>query len=332
MPESVPCSGCAGERFETIYEDCEDLWVFVPGAFPVVRCEACGLVQTNPRPTASELKAYYPDEYQPGGSPPPDNPMGSSAPIRWLRWLAALPYRLRWRQGFVSGLEPGRALDIGAGNGTRLSNLDAGGWEPWLMEPRQELARKTSESLGIPGDRTIVAYAEDADLPEEHFDLIVMDHVVEHLSDPPAVFNSIAGWLKPGGRRRITCPNYGSLESRLLGRWWMGLDMPRHLFHFGTDTLSRMAAEAGLVVEDLRPQYGVLLTSSVVLRRGSKQRTRGPLSFRAVGVLERAATFGAELIVTAAQPFGYMPMMEVVFVKPEVVPQRLAPSSEAIHS
>lgn len=332
MPETVPCPGCAGGLFATIYEDCEDLWVFVPGAFPVVRCEDCGLVQTNPRPTASELKAYYPDEYQPGGSPPPNSPMGSSAPIRWLRWLAALPYRVRWRQEFVSGLEPGRALDIGAGNGNRLAQLRSRGWESWLMEPRREIAQETSEAIGIPAAQTVVAYAEDADLPEGHFDLIVMDHVVEHLSDPRAVLESIAGWLKPGGRLLITCPNYGSLESRLLGRWWMGLDMPRHLFHFSTGTLSRMAAEAGLVVEDLRPQYGVLLTSSVVLRRGSLRRAQETRSFRPLEVLERLVTFGAELIVTTLQPFGYMPMMEVTFLKPEGGDQLRSASSAAIHS
>lgn len=332
MPETVPCAGCNGVRFETVHEDCPDLWLAVPGRFPVVRCHDCGLVQTNPRPTASELEAYYPEEYRPGGSPPPDRPMGSSAPIRWLRRLAALPYRVRWRQEFVSGLEPGRVLDIGAGNGNRLARLQAGGWEPWLMEPRHEVARETSETLGIPADRAVVAYAEDADLPEEHFDLVVMDHVVEHLSNPRAVFDSIADYLKPGGRLLITCPNYGSLESRLLGRWWMGLDMPRHLFHFGTDTLSRMAAQSGLVVEDLRPQYGVLLTSSVVLRRASEQRTPGPRSFRPLRVLERVTTFGAELVVTAAQPFGYMPMMEVTFVKSEEGAQLRSASSAGTKS
>ncbi|MEX1218804.1 MAG: class I SAM-dependent methyltransferase [Solirubrobacterales bacterium] len=332
MPETVPCPGCSGARFETIHEDCPDLWLAVPGTFPVVSCRECGLVQTNPRPTASELKAYYPDEYQPGGSPPPNNPMGSSAPIRWFRKLAALPYRLKWRWEFVSGLEPGRALDVGAGNGIRLARLSAGGWEPWLMEPRRDLARKTSEALGIPADHAVVAYAEDAELPEEHFDLIIMDHVVEHLSDPRAVFDSIASWLKPGGRLLITCPNYGSLESRLLGRWWMGLDMPRHLLHFGTKTLSRMAAEAGLEVEDLRPQYGVLMTSSMVLRRASERGVGEARSFGVLAPFERVITFGAELVVTAAQPFGYMPMMEVTFVKPEGEPYRRSASSASIQA
>lgn len=256
--------------------------------------------------------------------------MGGSAPVRWLRRLAALPYRAKWRQEFVSGLEPGRVLDIGAGNGNRLSQLAASGWEPWMMEPRPEVARETSEALGIPADRAVVAFAEDAELPEDHFDLIVMDHVVEHLADPAAVFDSIASWLKPGGRLLITCPNYGSLESRLMGRWWMGLDMPRHLYHFSVGTLSRMAAGAGLAVEDVRPQYGVLLALSTRLRRSSRLRAGGGGASGTVGFAERALSFLGELAVTAAQPFGYMPMMEVTFVKIEGETQPRSASSAAI--
>src|SRR5947207_1994127 len=36
-----------------------------PGQFAVVRCQGCGLMRTNPRPTLEAMKAYYPDHYGP---------------------------------------------------------------------------------------------------------------------------------------------------------------------------------------------------------------------------------------------------------------------------
>ena len=316
MPETVPCRGCGGNRFETIHEDCGDLWFHIPGKFPVVRCRDCDLVQTNPRPTPDELEAFYPDEYRPVKLPRPDRPPGQSRSVRALRWLAALPYRLRWGREFVSGIEPGRVLDVGAGDGLRLAALRADGWESWLMEPRADIAAETAEALGLPPDRVIVSYAEDADLPAASFDLVVMDHVVEHLSDPRAVLDAIAGWLKPGGRLLITCPNYGSLEARLFGRSWIGLDMPRHLNHFGTGSLRRLAADSGLELEDLRPQYGTLVIFSLVTRYAQLNGLDCSAGASTLPLPQRALAFALEQLATIAQAFGYMPMMEVVFRKP----------------
>lgn len=315
MAETVPCPGCGGEGFETIHEDCRDLWFGVPGSFSVVRCRDCGLVSTNPRPTPSELEAFYLEAYAPEGFSPPNRPPGSSALVRAVRWVAALPYRLRWGKPFISRVAPGRVLDIGAGDGSRLGHLKEEGWEPWILEPRSEIAARTARSLGIPDDRVIVGFAEDADLPEAFFDLVVMDHTVEHLSDPRAVFESIARSLKPGGRLLITCPNYESLESRVFGRGWMGLDIPRHLLHFGVESLSRVASGSGLSLEDVRPQYGVLVVPSFIFGQASRQPPGQSAGAVDLGGFRRLTTFGLELVATVGQAFGYMPMMEVVFVR-----------------
>lgn len=316
MSEAAPCQGCGEDQLETLFEGCPDLWFRVPGSFSVVECPGCGLVQTSPRPTAHELEAFYPDDYSPEAFPLPGEPAGRSALVRVLRWFASIPYRLRWGREFVSGLGPGRVLDIGAGGGSRLGRLRAEGWEPWFLEPRPEVARATASRLGIPEDHVVTGYAEDSDLPEGAFDLVVMDHTVEHLSDPKAVFDSIARWLKPGGRLLVTCPNFGSLESRLFGRWWFGLDMPRHLFHFSVGTLEGLVGRNGLVVEDVRPQYGVLLSPSIVIGHAYRRSLDRPADSRSLGAPYRAMTFISELVATAAQGFGYMPMMEVVFRKP----------------
>jgi SAM-dependent methyltransferase len=312
--ETVSCPGCGATEVEVLLPECSDHWLFVPGSFPVVRCVGCSLVRTDPRPGPESLPAFYPPEYKPLGPRGPDNPIGRSAVARAARKLAAIPYRLRWGSDPMSGITPGVAIDIGGGDGSRLRSLRSLGWEIWLMEPRREAAKETGAMLGLPSDRIVIAYAEDADLPAESFDLITMDHVVEHLSEPSVALSSIARWLKPGGRLFIACPNFASIERKWFGRFWTGLDVPRHLFHFTPETLEALARDAGLELVEVRPQFGVLFNHSVRWLF-DMNRPVGPVK-KILWFPIKVLSFITELFLIALQPFGYMPMMEVTLAKP----------------
>src|SRR5262245_4707604 len=37
----------------------------LPGLFHVVRCNSCGLMRTDPRPTSESIGYYYPEDYGP---------------------------------------------------------------------------------------------------------------------------------------------------------------------------------------------------------------------------------------------------------------------------
>jgi SAM-dependent methyltransferase len=100
----------------------------------------------------------------------------------------------------------------------------------------------------------IVAAAEDARLPRRRFDRVVMSHVIEHLSDPRCVVQRVHASMRPDAVLIVRCPNFGSIERRLFGRWWSGLDVPRHLQHFTPQTLARLLQECGLHTVNIRPQ------------------------------------------------------------------------------
>ena len=55
----------------------------------------------------------------------------------------------------------------------------------------------------------------------------------------------ILSWLKPGGIFTLTLPNIDSLEARIFGRYWFGIDAPRHLWHFSPRSLCAMASSVG---------------------------------------------------------------------------------------
>ncbi len=62
--ESINCIFC-GCTENTILFSGSDRLHKKPGAFNVVRCTACGLVYTNPRPSPDQMGLYYPTEYGP---------------------------------------------------------------------------------------------------------------------------------------------------------------------------------------------------------------------------------------------------------------------------
>ena len=86
--------------------------------------------------------------------------------------------------------------------------------------------------------------------------------------------------MRPGGVLIIRCPNFGSLERRLFGRWWTGLDVPRHLQHFNRRTLRLLLVDSGLRVIRVRPQLDYA-SVSLSLRFASRDLLGVPTDSRA---------------------------------------------------
>jgi len=308
--ELAPCSLCGGTQTETLYAGCWDRLLGTPGRFDVVRCTDCGLARTNPRPTREAIGRHYPDSYAffAGFGGEHGETYGK------LRDAVRLPYRARYgTESPVLAPEGGaRLLDVGSATGDYLADMAAAGWEPWGIEPNAAAARKTTNRLGLPEERVFVGAAEDADFPDESFDLVTMSHVLEHLHDPRGVLEDVHRWLRPGGRVRIWLPNFGSAERRVFGRLWWLLDVPRHLTHFTPETLGRMLERTGFEVEREVPQWGDSLTGSVayaadrVLRRRRPYREPRRLHYALVPVssLLLAVGEGGCLDVTARKPRG----------------------------
>jgi 2-polyprenyl-3-methyl-5-hydroxy-6-metoxy-1,4-benzoquinol methylase len=169
-----------------------------------------------------------------------------------------------------------RVLDIGCGNGGFLLELvRQRSVEAWGMDisaaSLAPLAQLESRLRLVTGD---LAHGQ---LPNRHFDVITLWHVLEHDADPVLALRRIAGWLRPGGLLLAEVPNAGGLIARLCGTSWLGWDLPRHLVHFTPDTLRRAACEAGwkdvrvLRAYTMNPLALSPLLASLVIRRRQRQ-------------------------------------------------------------
>jgi 2-polyprenyl-3-methyl-5-hydroxy-6-metoxy-1,4-benzoquinol methylase len=112
-------------------------------------------------------------------------------------------------------------------------------------ELNEDAAAFARDRLGLPITTEMV---ENAGFPDNEFDLVILWHVLEHIEAPGALLKEVARILKPGGTLLVAVPNFGSPESRLGGKHWFHLDVPRHRTHFTKATLGNALNKAGLTI------------------------------------------------------------------------------------
>jgi 2-polyprenyl-3-methyl-5-hydroxy-6-metoxy-1,4-benzoquinol methylase len=253
----------------------------LPGEFRVVRCRACGLMRTDPRPTPATIGFYYPDDYGPYQDTLVRVPSG---PRRALKaWKRALTSRLNrfTLADHVPPLAPGRMLEFGCASGLFLHSMAAAGWKVEGIE----FAEKAAARARALGYRVHAGTLEDAPEPDEQYDLVVGWMALEHLHEPVKALRKLHSWTRPGGWLAVSTPNVGSREFSLFRDAWLALHLPNHLYHYTPETLACMLEQGGWQVRDVFHQrqlsnllasFGYVLKDRASLRALSEKLIKFP--------------------------------------------------------
>jgi SAM-dependent methyltransferase len=136
----------------------------------------------------------------------------------------------------------GAILDVGCWVGFLLAEAQARGWEePIGIEPSTFASDYARERLGL-DVRTEDLFT--ADLPTDHFDVIVMGDVLEHLTRANAALDRVSELLRPGGLIALELPDAGSRVARALGpRWWSVI--PTHIHYFTRESAATILRRHG---------------------------------------------------------------------------------------
>lgn len=229
MPAGPPsCPVCAGARSLPCLLDRPDYEYDVPTRLSYWRCQdpRCAHVFASPLPDTNTLVGFY-REYSTHAAPrtPP-------ALLRRLLWFANSAGLRR-----ISKLPRNiRILDFGCGGGGLLTELHARGFRDLHGHDADIKALRAVP----PGIATLHDSAEAA-LASGPFDLVVLNHVIEHLPDPAEVLHRLLGALAPGGQLRLRTPNTASNLARWTGDRWRGWETPRHLNLFSPNSLARLS-------------------------------------------------------------------------------------------
>src|SRR5262245_25365176 len=207
------CLLCGGE-IETILPAVSDNRFGIPGEWTIVRCTACGLEQTTPRPSAEQLKQFYETYYNYGGE------SGTAYTDRRERFLLSSAYQ-SWLKldgdiSFHGERGAGRLLDVGCNEGRGLVLYRRNGFRPEGLE-------LNSRAAEVARTRGFMVYESDiaALQPSLPFERIVLSNVLEHALDPKAMLGHIKRLLVPGGEVWISLPNHRSALRALFGRHWV---------------------------------------------------------------------------------------------------------------
>jgi SAM-dependent methyltransferase len=263
--EMVRCNLCDGIETAPLYKLPDyllgrtDVWA------QLVKCRFCGLVYQNPRPTSAEMAVHYPPEYE----------SFATGPANKASWALrqAINYGNAKRIRIVTRYRRcGRLLDVGCAAGVFLNSMRAvGQWDVFGVEINAYAAELARERYQL---NVRVGTLEQAAFPDDFFDVVTMWDVLEHLHEPLASLREIYRILKPDGLILVRVPNLDSRDASLFGRYWAGLDAPRHLFVFNQHTLSALLQATGFRIRTLNSGIGAYTTFLLSLRFWCAARTR----------------------------------------------------------
>lgn len=221
----VDCPSCGSASYTVL---------FVKRGYPIVRCDECGLVFSNPQVDESVVL----DEYREGGS----NDL-------WVDVLTS-PRQLELdREKFgeiLDELEPhrggGRLLDVGTSIGLFLRLAVDRGWSGEGTEfGRRALAHARDELALDVDDKPIEEL-------EGEYDVVTVLSVLEHVNRPREFLGHVARLLKPGGAAYLIVPNVDSLACRVLHERAATFDGRNHLVYFSPRTLRNLLTREGFAV------------------------------------------------------------------------------------
>lgn len=229
--EAVPCRLCGCDRYAPVAGLDRRL-----KRLSTIMCDRCGLLRTNPMPSAVELDRYYERYYR------LDYQGAVSAPrARHLRKRTA---EAAERRDWLCSRIPagGRTLDFGAGSGELVSAMLNAGFDAHGFEPGAAYAAYARESLG---ERIQVSGWRDVKFTGK-FDLVTCMSVLEHLSTPVEALQAMVSWLKPGGKVFIMVPDMQCHAQKGFGALHFA-----HVVGFNHHNLRYAAGRAGLRMIDM---------------------------------------------------------------------------------
>ncbi|HEY2915511.1 MAG TPA: class I SAM-dependent methyltransferase [Candidatus Angelobacter sp.] len=244
----LTCNICGSEQIQKVEPD-----------FNLCRCELCGYVFDSPRPSFTEISAFY------------------SQAGKYDVWLKEEPARdMLWKRRLKKLLQSGAKgslLDIGAGYGQFLYHAQPFFSEVAGTEVSESGVALAKEKYGL---KLLAGQVEELELPPQSFDTITLFHVLEHVLDPCMLINRCHGLLAAQGTLIIAVPNdvlawtsaIKKLGKRLrvrsfqkfsprLGISRAGASREIHLSHFTPAVLRRLLENCRLhiVKESLDPYY-----------------------------------------------------------------------------
>lgn len=282
----ISCDLCGSNHSKLLFTNHDRMFPEIKGIYNLFKCEKCGLIFIHPQPSPVELSDHYPSNYSVFEE-------GEQKHLRKVRTLLETFYqysKIKSGESIFFRLiyflfiplnpifrttvliEKGNFLDVGCGIGYFTLVMKYLGMNSYGIEPGEfddELARQYNLNI-------IKGTLPQSDYKNDFFDVITLNHVLEHVDNPSEVMKELNRILKPGGYLIIATPTSDSLAFKIFGKYWAQIDSPRHLFIFSKEILEEYAKKFGFEVVKVRynsiPEHQII--GSIIYSIEDKRKTR----------------------------------------------------------
>jgi len=231
----INCNLCGGNDYRVLFPAGK------AQSQQVVRCLGCGLMYANPRTgkldfvrVATSDPAFLNEMLLRSYDPRMEKERHQVRDYATTRDILADLFPAR-----------GNLLEVGPGLGFLLHFFKEDGWITTGLEPDPLCCQHARTILGL---NVITGTLPNAKCRADSYDVALMLHVIEHVSDPCQTLSDLFQMLRPGGVLVVETPRYDTITFKLLGHRERSVGCEGHVYFFTTRTLERIAQKIGFSV------------------------------------------------------------------------------------
>jgi len=231
------CPCCGQDDFEVLFESnmkADDFQKSVETVYMIpggrwgrhVKCRNCKFIYVNPVDKASEISKAYSQRKSIDASIIRENRLrASKSQVGLVR---------RYKNGTY-------LLDIGCGEGFFLFNASRAGYITKGIELSQDAVEYARREFGLDVEAKPF---EELRFPKDHFDVITLWQVLEHVPYPLVILKEVHRILKPEGMLVASTPNIEGIPAKILGKRWWNIRC-LHINQFTRKTLATVLKNIG---------------------------------------------------------------------------------------
>ncbi len=245
--EYTVCPICGSKEYRVLFTGKD--YLLSQEEFTIVRCGSCKVIFTNPRIKEDQISHYYFADYV------PYKKLRQHVIVQKAKNIFGQVFgNSHWEiLKELQSHEVRSVLEIGPGSGELLFFLKKHGFDVAGVEIDTDCVNRIRER-GTPCYQGDLNKVMDG-IGSKKFDAVILYHVFEHLYYPKETLRSIYNLLNNNGIIYLSMPNINSVEARLFGKYWSGIDLPRHIVHYSKGNIKQILIEAHFEIIKLENEF-----------------------------------------------------------------------------
>ena len=255
----MKCQFCNDINLSVYIDDPKDYEYYKKCNSKVFLCKNCNILTQHPLPSESEITNYYDKDYQ----------AYTNSKNYLLKFLSKVYFKFYKKKIKVN--KNSYILDFGCGTGEILNNLSKDGYKNLFAFDYVK-----HENL----DSKIEFFDNSAKLKNYKFDLIILNHVIEHVLNPNDLLQLLSSVLNKDGKVIGQTPNFNDFTLKIFKQTWGPLHQPYHINIFNKNSLKFFCNQNNLkakCTQALMPT-GISMSFENLIKKKLGLKSKGRLS------------------------------------------------------